>query len=62
MIFSNRSLRAWFECVTSRMRSPGKLWYNSAMICTAVSVLPVPGGPTTIVSPGFRPLLIAARK
>lgn len=30
------------------------------MICTAVSVLPVPGGPTTIVSPGCVPALIAS--
>lgn len=37
------------------MRWLGKLWYRLEMICTATSVLPVPGGPTTIVRPGFMP-------
>ena len=59
-IFSNRSFRAWLEWVMSRVRCPGQLWYSTCMICTAVSVLPVPGGPTTIVNPGCTPDLIAS--
>ena len=35
----------------------GKVCSRLEMICTAVSVLPVPGGPTTTERPGF----IAAR-
>ena len=30
------------------------------MICTATSVFPVPGGPTTRVRPGCMPLFIAS--
>lgn len=37
-----RSLRAWLEWVTTRVRWLGQLWYRMCMICTAVSVLPVP--------------------
>ena len=44
----------------SRVRWPGQLWYSTCMICTAVSVLPVPGGPTTMVNPGCTPDLIAS--
>ena len=44
----------------SSVRCPGQLWYSTCMICTAVSVLPVPGGPTTIVKPGWTPDLIAS--
>ena len=44
----------------SRVRWLGQLWYSTCMICTAVSVLPVPGGPTTIVSPGCVPALMAS--
>lgn len=44
----------------SSVRWPGQLWYSTCMICTAVSVLPVPGGPTTIVKPGCTPALIAS--
>ena len=36
-----------------RARCPGKVWMRLETICTAVSVLPVPGGPTTTLSPGF---------
>ena len=50
-------LSAWFECVMMSVRCCGKVWWMLEIICTAVSVLPVPGGPTTTVSPGF----IAAR-
>ena len=32
MIFSKRSFRAWFECVMSRVRWPGQLWYRTFMI------------------------------
>mmetsp|Transcript_11877 Transcript_11877/g.50900 ORF Transcript_11877/g.50900 Transcript_11877/m.50900 type:complete len:520 (-) Transcript_11877:527-2086(-) len=59
MSFWNRSLSAALECVMSSVRCPGSLWYRQCMICVAVSVLPVPGGPTTIVSPGCTPLAIA---
>jgi hypothetical protein len=38
-----------------RVRWLGQLWYRMCMIWTAVSVLPVPGGPTTRVSPGCTP-------
>ena len=44
----------------SRVRCPGQLWYSTCMICTAVSVLPVPGGPTTMASPGCVPALMAS--
>ena len=44
----------------SSVRWPGQLWYRTCMICTAVSVFPVPGGPTTIVRPGCVPALIAS--
>ncbi len=44
----------------SRVRWLGQLWYSTCMICTAVSVLPVPGGPTTIVNPGCVPALMAS--
>ena len=37
----------------------GKEWYKHAIIWTATSVLPVPGGPTTSVNPGERPDLTA---
>ena len=52
-------MSAALECVISNVRCPGSLWYRQCMICVAVSVLPVPGGPTTIVSPGCTPLAIA---
>ena len=55
--FSKTSLSAWLLCVMMSVRWCGKVWWMLLMICTAVSVLPVPGGPTTTVSPGF----IAAR-
>ena len=32
MIFSKRSFRAWLECVMSRVRWPGQLWYSTFMI------------------------------
>ena len=53
--FSKRSFRAWLLCVTRRVRWLGKFWYRLEMICTATSVLPVPGGPTTMVRPGCIP-------
>lgn len=49
MIFSNSWLSAWLEWVTISVRWAGKLWYRLLMICTATSVFPVPGGPTTWV-------------
>mmetsp|Transcript_39424 Transcript_39424/g.66210 ORF Transcript_39424/g.66210 Transcript_39424/m.66210 type:complete len:247 (+) Transcript_39424:1608-2348(+) len=60
MILEKRSFSAWLECVMSSVRSLGRLWYSSCMICTATSVFPVPGGPTTMVRPGFTPARIAA--
>lgn len=42
LTFVKRSFRAWLECVTTRVRWPGQLWYRMCIICTAVSVLPVP--------------------
>ena len=48
---ANKSFNAWLECVTRRIFWEGKLWYKFEMICTAVSVLPVPGGPTINVRP-----------
>ena len=44
----------------SSVRWLGQLWYRTCMICTAVSVFPVPGGPTTIVRPGCVPALMAS--
>ena len=35
------------------VRCSGKVWWMLDTICTAVSVFPVPGGPTTTESPGF---------
>lgn len=53
-------VHAWLEWAMSSVRWPGQLWYSTCMICTAVSVLPVPGGPTTMASPGCVPALIAS--
>lgn len=49
----------WFEWVMSRVLWSGWLWYKQCMIWTAVSVFPVPGGPTTIVKPCWTPDIIA---
>ena len=53
-------LMTWLEWVTMRVRCSGKLWYRLEMIWTATSVFPVPGGPTTMVSPGCMPDLTAS--
>ena len=50
--------RAWFECVMISVRCELNVCAMFETIWTAVSVLPVPGGPTTSVRPGF----IAARR
>lgn len=54
------SQHTWLEWAMRRVRWSGKLWYSTCMICTAVSVLPVPGGPTTMVRPGLTPDLMAS--
>ena len=42
------------EWVTRRMREEGKFRRSRARAAVAVSLLPVPGGPTIKESPGFR--------
>ena len=49
--FSKTSLSAVFECVKTSVRCLGKVCAMLETACTAVSVLPVPGGPTTTVRP-----------
>ena len=49
--FSKTSLSAVLECVITRVRCLGKVCAMLETACTAVSVLPVPGGPTTTVRP-----------
>ena len=49
----------WLEWVIISVLCEGQLWYRTFNICTAVSVFPVPGGPTTIVNPGWIPDIIA---
>ena len=54
------SLSAWLEWVMMRVRSVLSLWYSVCRICTAVSVFPDPGGPTTRLRPGCRLRVMAA--